>query len=672
MHRRWLRAAFSSLAVALLMLACGSRTGLLVDEPPFDAMVDLTVDQDVTADVRPDVDATFDRTIRDGPLFERVDLDVKPECPDPPYCDPNDLGYVWRCGLRITQCSSLEQCSQAGDAGPDSGTARCVNPCVDTLGQDTTNGCEFYAAELDTDDSSHGVCYAVFIVNEWPTGEPARIQVDRGGTLMNVDSFTRIPVGTGRNLTYGTYSNAVGLQRDEVAILFLSRDPAAASRGAPTDPQRLAGCPPGITPAVVGDAAIHATGRGTAFHIKTNVPVVAYQMLPFGGGRARVTGATLLLPTNVWENNYVAINAYAPSQAAPAGQGTLAIVAQDDATQVTIRPRIAIQGGPGVPGSPANVPATYTLNRGEYLQLTQRDELTGSPIVANKPIGFFGGATLMNVPVNRIRADHAEQMIPPIAALGSEYVGVRYRSRIPAEESVPWRLVGVANGTTLTWEPSTPAGAPTSLNAGQLAEFSSTGYFVVRSQDADHPFYMSQYMTGGCLIDPNNNGCAPFDGYPDGVGDAEFVNVVPPAQYLRRYTFFTDPTYPETNLVVVRRLEATTNSFPDVNLDCAGLLGGWQPVGTSGQYQYTRIDLSRFNWQGQNGCDNGVHVITATLPGNPPNANPQIGVTVWGWGNTNTYSGTDETNPLSTRWVSYAYPAGANIARLNNVLFPAN
>ena len=32
----------------------------------------------------------------------------------------------------------------------------------------------------------------------------------------------------------------------------------------------------------------------------------------------------------------------------------------------------------------------------------------------------------------------------------------------------------------------------------------------------------------------------------------EFVNVVPPGQFLPRYTFFTDPTYPETNLVVVR------------------------------------------------------------------------------------------------------------------------
>ena len=65
-----------------------------------------------------------------------------------------------------------------------------------------------------------------------------------------------------------------------------------------------------MTPAVVGDAALHGTGIGTAFHIKTNVPVVAYQMLPYGGGQARVTGATLLLPTNAWDTNYVVADAY--------------------------------------------------------------------------------------------------------------------------------------------------------------------------------------------------------------------------------------------------------------------------------------------------------------------------------------------------------------------------
>ena len=158
-------------------------------------------------------------------------------------------------------------------------------------------------------------------------------------------------------------------------------------------------------------------------------------------------------------------------------------------------------------------------------------------------------------------------MLPPVRALGSEYVAVRFRSRSPTEESVPWRIVGVVDGTQLTYEPARPSGAPTAISAQQLVEFNDPGPFVVRSQDADHPFYLASYMTGG--------------GHFDGTGDPEFVNVVPPAQYLPRYTFFTDPTYPETNLVVVRVRDPQPARCPTCTLDCAGTLSGWTAVGTS-------------------------------------------------------------------------------------------
>ena len=116
----------------------------------------------------------------------------------------------------------------------------------------------------------------------------------------------------------------------------------------------------------------------------------------------------------------------------------------------------------------------------------------------------------------------AHQQIPPVRALGYRYVGVRHRNRVNATgaESPPWRLVGAVDGTQLVWSPSTPAGAPTTLNKGQLAEFNATGPFAVESQDASHPFYFAQYMTGG---DPLS-----------GEGDPEFVHIVPAEQYLRR------------------------------------------------------------------------------------------------------------------------------------------
>ena len=629
--------AFASLAVAVLFVACGARTGLYGPEPG-------------------PVDATADAPKEGAPFVEGGPLDVQVDCPTPAYCDPSDLGFVWKCGERIIQCSSLEQCqeSEAGDASQ----ASCVNPCLDSLGNDTSNGCEFYAVEMDTTQEVEGVCYAVFVVNQWKTGEPAKIEVSQGSTVFPIEQFARIPSGTGTGITYGAYDPTVGLPTNEIAILFLSRDPAASSDGNPDDPRVLASCPPGVQPAIAGDASLHGTGIGKAFHLKTNVPVVAYQMLPYGGGRARVTGSTLLVPTNAWDVNYVVADAYsAPPMITEARAGpTTVVIAMNDATTVTMKPTSTIVAGTGIAGAAAGTSVTYALAKGDYLQFTQPGELTGTAVQADQPVAVIGGSTLIDLPLSGSRADSAEQMLPPVRALGSEYVAVRYRSRGPTEETVPWRIVGVVDGTKLTFDPAAPPGAPVAIGAQQLAEFNSPGPFVVRSQDAAHPFYLASYMTGG----------QPFNGR----GDPEFVNVVPPAQYLPRYTFFTDPTYPETNLVIVRTADPATGRMPDVTLDCVGVVGGWATVDTAGVFQMTRVDLATGDFQGVGQCNNGVHVINGSSP------TATFGVTVWGWGNDITWPtdnpmNGDEENPLFTRWVSYGYPAGANFKPLNTAVLSA-
>ena len=442
MARPLLRAVFG----LGLLIACGSRTGL---------------GSGGLAEIDASVDATTD--VEAGPF------DVTVDCSEPPTCNPQDLGYVYQCGTRISACGALEQCVEG----------KCRNPCVDTLGQDTSNGCEFFVSELDLDDQSMGACWAVFIVNEWGTGEPARIEVDRAGVALPVEQFARIPQGSGTSLTYAPYDAKKGLAKDQVAILFLSRDPNAANDPNTTAPRRLASCPPGITPAFVGDAAIHGSGRSKAFHVKTNVPVVAYDILPYGGGRARVTGASLLLPTNVWGDGYVAVNAYERPLFGTRRTSTIMILGLHDGTTVRIKPTAEIPAGGGVLGTAAGELGTYTIDRGEYLQLSTPEEITGSPIEASAPIGVIGGSGFYNVPFAVPRADSGHQMLPPIRALGSEYVGVRYRSRSLGEESVPWRIIGAAAGTDLSWEPSTPVGAPTKLAPGQLVEFWSPGQIVV-------------------------------------------------------------------------------------------------------------------------------------------------------------------------------------------------
>ena len=255
---------------------------------------------------------------------------------------------------------------------------------------------------------------------------------------------------------------------------------------------------------------------------------------------------------------------------------------------------------------------------------------------------MWGGASCMNIPVSIAACDAAHQEIPPVRAMGNRYAAVRYRNRFAGkEETVPWRLVGGVDGTTLSYAPSAPPGAPTTLAKGQLVEIQTSAPFTVTSQDADHPFYMSGHMTGCQVMNPDGGDCR---------GDPEFVNVVALDQYLPAYTFFTDPTYPETNLVLTR--EKHNGAFSDVTLDCVGTVTGWTAIDAADTIEYTRVDLVTGNFQSVGTCNNGLHVASSAQP---------FGLVVWGWGSA-------ASGLFSTQAVSYAYPAGESVKPINNVV----
>ncbi len=243
---------------------------------------------------------------------------------------------------------------------------------------------------------------------------------------------------------------------------------------------------------------------------------------------------------------------------------------------------------------------------------------------------MFGGHQIMSI--DQCCGDHGEQMLPPVRALGSEYVAAPHADRKPGDTMRIYRIYGTVNGTALVYDP--PNIGPESVNLGQILEIRTNAPFVVRSQDSSHPFMMFTYMTGS-----GEQG-------QGGIGDPDFVRIVPLPQYLSHYVFFTDPTYPFTVLTVTRTKQ--NGVFEEVELDCMGNIAGWQPVGTEGQYEITHVKLVD-HWQGQSGCNNGVRTMKSA---------GQFGVWVWGWGSEDTQTG----------WVSYGYPAGENVLPINDVV----
>ncbi len=495
----------------------------------------------------------------------------------------------------------------------------CVPPCQAAAESQGNVSCSFMVATPHFYVGIAPPCFAVFVANNWP--KDAQITIERGGQSYDVTQWGRIPDNVNPAGSWPTVP-AAGVPPSQVAVLFLSQDPSSVN-GTPLT------CP--VNPAVntAGGSAVANSGIGQAWKITSDIPLSAYDILPYGGASSYLPSAELMLPTTAWGTNYVAVTPK-PSSGPPWGQ----LVAAQDNTQIDILPSINLPAAGAVPAATANVVTSFTLNAGEYVQwqLQSGQEMSGTVIQADKPVAFTGGDAYICYSSQTSSGggcDSAHQMIPPVAAQGSEYVAPPYADRGNVAESIPYRLVGAVDGTALTYDPPVPAG-PVSINSGQVVDFETVGAFTVTSQDADHPFYVGQLMTG-CMTPGNSS-----------LGDEEYVNILPPAQYLNKYVFFTDPTYPTTNLVVTRVNNG--DGFKDVNIDCLGNVTGWLPVGSSGRYEITNVDLIRLG--APNGtCNNGPHVA---------DSEGQFGLMVWGL---DTYS-------------SYAYPAGGSVAPINTVIVP--
>jgi hypothetical protein len=582
-----------------------------------------------------DADAKFDAAVHDAPSLGEApsgdassgDGGIKLGCSSDLQRVVNGDGSV------VTVCAPNQGCA-AGE---------CIAACAAAAANHGTLGCDFWIATPSADPTLLPACFAVFITNGWQKG--ATVEVSRDATSYDATKFSLIPSATTPSSSWPAIP-ASGIPVASVGILFLSQDPKATN-----DVDVPITCP--IAPAVnasegtaVYTHVIPATGMGLAWHVTTDVPVTAYDILPYGGATSYYPSAELLIPTTAWGTNYYGV---VPSQglyAAKAAQWGQ-VVAKEENTVVTVVPTVTLPSGAsgGIVGAaPAGALTRYVLNAGQYLQWQNSEEMSGTIISSDRPVGFTGGIGL-EFYTSKTSAggalDSAHQQMPPIQSLGYDYVAPPYTTRMVslAPESIPYRMVGAVNGTTLKYDPPVAA-APSALSAGQAADFETTAAFRVTSQDSEHPFYVGQMMTSCGVTGGSRPGCNVSNAADCCLGDPEFVNILPPAQFLDKYVFFTDVTYATTNLVFTRvRGKA---GFQDVTLDCAGALTGWQPVGSEGLYEVTNIDLVRA--QTPNGkCNNGPHTASSSAP---------FGVMVWGldW-----YS-------------SYAYPAGGNASPINTVV----
>jgi hypothetical protein len=512
-------------------------------------------------------------------------------------CGP-DLRTIVTCGDNVP----IGTC--AGDNGCAGGT--CI-PACDAAGlSKSTIGCDYYSVPPDA--WTIGSCFAAFVTNTWST--PMKVSLVWKGQMIDGTKYAYVPKGQGASITYQAVPST-GIPANTMAIVFLNDSKMNATY--------YVGCPMGVSAAVSGQQmVVPGTRIADAIEIKTSVPAVVYDIYPYGGALSYMPSATLLVPTTAWDTNYVTTTM---SEEPANTKGGIDLIAFQNNTKITVLPSTNIVAGTGVAAATKNTPITYTINQGQVVHITQpssaTDNLSGSVIQSNNPVGVWGEHNCMT---------HSAS--PP-----------------------KWRIVGAVNGTNLTYDPPV-AMAPATLELGQMVEFVGPEAFDVKSQDDKHPFYLAAYRPGGDCDAAHQqipsvqalgseyvavgNETTNF-----GIGGPETVNVIPPAQFLTSYIFFTDPTYGNTDLTLTRVKDKGV--FKDVTLDCLGKVTGWKPIGST-PYEYTHVDVQK-NKMPVGACDNGLHTIKSDAP---------VGITVWGYDSA----------------ASYAYPAGASVKAINTVVIP--
>ncbi|MEM6996619.1 MAG: IgGFc-binding protein [Myxococcota bacterium] len=542
--------------------------------------------------------------------------------PSGPVCS-SDLKRVEDSGTGAV----LEEC------GPELGCleGECVEVCEAAAGSSGSIGCDFIVPTSPFYGNGElaeqaGPCHALMVANTWDA--PAKIELSRGGETFDVTAHARLPNGVGPNTTYDTLPPD-GVPPGAVAVVFLAHKPGTFN-------YESLECP--VPPAVLADTAAAGTGRGVAFEVRSDVPVQVYDIIPFGGAASYLPSASLLYPTTTWGTDYLVVNPHDDSE----GSSWMLAVAVEDQTQVSLTTNQPATFVSGVEAPVVGSASTYMLDAGETVQFSSLADPTGSVIVGDKPIGVLAGNTYLKVfTADSVLSgqDSAHQMLPDAHAVGSSYVGAGVPSRLASgdAESVLYRLVGMADGTQLSWDPIVPPGAPTSLANGQVAEVETRALFSVQSQDAEHPFSVTQYMSGaifggsGCFGDPSEFQCS--------LGDDEWVLVVPEAQFLESYSFFVDPTYGKTGLTITRI--KGRNGFAEVEVGCLGVVDGWKKAGTDGRYEVAHVELFH-GTEGPPACRTSQHTAWSTEP---------FGLAVWG----------------VDAFASYAYPGGAMLRDINDI-----
>ncbi|MCI0506746.1 MAG: IgGFc-binding protein [Gammaproteobacteria bacterium] len=328
-------------------------------------------------------------------------------------------------------------------------------------------------------------------------------------------------------------------------------------------------------PVTAASGWIANTVQNNAVHVFGSEEFVAYLI----NLRPQSSDAALGLPVDTMNTEYLVMD-YNPAFIG----AQFTVYAAYDNTTVTITPTNELVGGHAV-GAPFNV----VLNRGEgyharSASAAYSETLTGTEIIADRPVGLVNGNGCTQVPSGVTACDHIFEVAQPVQTWGTDVLVGNLPNR---PNGSIYRILASEDNTTVSQD----GAAIGTINRGQFMETAQLPGDHLFS--ADKPIYVAQYMTGqdapGAIR----------------IGDPAMGNMIPFAQYLQNYTFSTPGgnQFAEHYLTVI----AEDADLASILLDGAPIgAGSFTPIAGSG-YSVARIPLEEGT---HTTASNGFHGIT--------------------------------------------------------------
>ncbi len=506
-------------------------------------------------------------------------------------CNSLGTGYVVNPDFGIGEyCADGDICQDYG------GKAKCVLACEADLKSNTYIGCEYWAVDLDNVEGGQA--------------EPVAVVVS------NPNEFEEAVV------TITNFSTGEMVEIADPNVAPLTQKTFLLPKGFDVDGSGL---------------------NSRTFRVQSSAPVVAYQFNPLNAENVWTNDASLLLPSNVAANEFIAMSwPQRPASPIPDTlpkvpmRGFISIIAvEKKPTNVVVYPTADIQPGPGLPTFIPGQATSVLMQYGQVLTLQTGTELagvdlTGTRIVADRRVSVFAGHECANVPLVLVNGefkgteycDHIEQQMIPLETWGNEYIADAFYPRSPTQSDV-WRIMAGSEQIVVSTDPPQAGAHNVTLNQGEFVEIESAENFVIKATGAisvGHYLKSSNYPghepNSACavVIDPTDPNSPVIE---TSIGDPAFTMSVSTHQFRTDYIVLTPDNYVEHYLNFIYPSGTT------IQLDGLDVPLPEAPLGNT---TWNVLSLSVVP---------GVHHITANNP---------IAVTAYGYDCD----------------VSYAYPGGLN------------